>query len=155
MTGTKPSMSLLEQIDKDVVKAMKERDKDRLSLLRVLKSDLKYKRIELGKDLTDEQAVEVLSTSAKKHRESIEQFAKGGRDDLVKKEEFELAVITTYLPKQLDEHELRDLAAAAIAEAGAQSPQQIGAVMKLLMPKIKGRADGKAVNRMVAEMLAK
>jgi len=148
-------MSLLEQIDKDVVKAMKERDKDRLSLLRVLKSELKYRRIELGKDLTDEQAVEVLSTSAKKHRESIEQFAKGGRDDLVKKEEFELAVITTYLPKQLDEHELRDLAAAAIAEAGAQSPQQIGAVMKLLMPKIKGRADGKAVNRMVAEMLAK
>jgi len=148
-------MSLLEQIDKDTIAAMKAGEKDRLTCLRGLKSDLKYKRIELGKDLTDEQAVEVLSTAAKKRRDSIEMFQKGGRDDLVKKEQAELEIITAYLPKQLGEAELRDLIAVAIKTSGADSPQKIGLVMKVLMPRIKGKADGKLVNQLVAEMLAK
>ena len=148
-------MSLLKQIDKDTIVAMKAGEKARLTCLRGLKSDLKYKRIELGKDLTDEQAVEVLSTAAKKRRDSIEMFQKGGRDDLVQKEQAELEIITAYLPKQLSEAELRDLIAAAIAGSGADSPQKIGLVMKALMPQVKGKADGRLVSKLVAEMLAK
>jgi hypothetical protein len=148
-------MSIFEQIDKDMIAAMKAGEKDKLTVLRGLKSDLKYKQIDTGKDLTDEQSVEVLSSAAKKRRDSIEQFAKGGRDDLVKKEQAELEIINSYLPKQLSEQELRDLVAAAIEDTGADSPQKIGLVMKALMPKVKGKADGKLVNKMVAEMLAK
>lgn len=148
-------MSLLEQIDKDTIVAMKAGEKDRLTCLRGLKSDLKYKRIELGKDLSDEQAVEVLSTAAKKRRDSIEMFQKGNRDDLVRKEQAELDLITAYLPKQLSEAELRDLVAAAVSATGADSPQKMGLVMKALMPQIKGKADGKLVSKLVAEMLAK
>ena len=148
-------MSLIEQIDKDTVVAMKAGEKDKVTVLRGLKSDLKYKQIELGKDLTDQQVVEVLSSAAKKRRDSIEQFEKGGRDDLVKKEQAELEIINSYLPKQLGENELSGLIEAAIEESGANSPQKIGLVMKLLMPKIKGKADGKLVNKMVLEKLAK
>ena len=147
-------MSLFEQVDKDMVKALKGGDKHRLTVLRGLKSDLKYKQIELGEKLTDEQAIEVLSGAAKRRRDSIEQFRKGDREDLVRQEEFELDVILAYLPKQLTEDELRQMAGAVIAEIGADSPQQMGPVMKALMPKIKGRADGKAVSKLIAELLA-
>jgi len=148
-------MSLFEQVDKDMMKALKDGDKDRLTVLRGLKSDLKYKKIEVGADLTDEQAIETLSGAAKKRRESIEQFRAGGREDLVKAEEFELEVISAYLPKQLTEDEIRQMAEAAIKEVGADSPKQMGLVMKALMPKLKGRADGKLVNKLISELLAK
>jgi len=148
-------MTLFEQIDRDMVKALKGGDKDRLTVLRGLKSDLKYKKIEIGEELTDEKAIEVLSSAAKRRRDSIEQFGKGGREDLVKKEEFELEVINSYLPKQLSEEELRQMAEAAIAEVGADSPKQMGQVMKLLVPRVKGRADGKLVNKLITELLAK
>jgi hypothetical protein len=148
-------MSIFEQVDKDMIKALKGGDKDRLTVLRGLKSDLKYKKIEVGEELTDEQALETLASAAKKRRESIEQFRAGGREDLVKSEEFELEVISSYLPKQLTEEELRQMAETAIKEVGADSPKQMGLVMKALMPKIKGRADGKLVNRLISELLAK
>lgn len=148
-------MSIFEQVDKDMIKALKGGDKERLTVLRGLKSDLKYKKIEVGADLTDEQALETLASAAKKRRESIEQFRAGGREDLVKSEEFELEVISAYLPKQLTEEELRQMAEAAIKEVGADSPKQMGLVMKALMPRIKGRADGKLVNRLISELLAK
>jgi len=148
-------MTLFEQIDRDMVKALKGGDKDRLTVLRGLKSDLKYKKIEIGEELTDEKAIEVLSSAAKRRRDSIEQFRKGGREDLVTREEFELEVINSYLPKQLSEEELRQMAEAAIAEAGADSPKQIGQVMKLLVPRVKGRADGRLVNKLIMELLAK
>lgn len=148
-------MSIFEQVNKDMIKALKGGDKDRLTVLRGLKSDLKYKKIEIGAELTDEQALETLASAAKKRRESIEQFRAGGREDLVKSEEFELEVISSYLPKQLTEEELRQMAEAAIKEVGADSPKQMGLVMKALMPKIKGRADGKLVNKLISELLAK
>lgn len=148
-------MSLFEQIDKDMMQALKGGEKERLTVLRGLKSDLKYKKIEVGAELTDEQAIETLSSAAKKRRESIEQFRAGGREDLVKAEEFELGVISSYLPKQLTEDELRLMAEAAIKEVGAESPKQMGLVMKALMPKLKGRADGKLVNKLISELLAK
>lgn len=148
-------MTLFEQIDKDMIKALKGGDKLRLTVLRGLKSDLKYRRIDVGQDLTPEQEIEVLAGAAKKRRDSIEQFRLGGRDDLVQSETFELDVINSYLPKQLTEEELRQMAEAAIAEVGADSPKQMGAVMKVLMPKVKGRADGKLVNKIISELLAK
>jgi uncharacterized protein YqeY len=148
-------MSIFEQVDKDMMKALKGGDKVRLTVLRGLKSDLKYKKIEVGADLTDEQALETLASAAKKRRESIEQFRAGGREDLVKNEEFELEVISSYLPKQLTEEELRQMAESAIKEVGADSPKQMGLVMKALMPKVRGRADGKLVNKLISELLAK
>lgn len=147
-------MSLFERIDKDIIVALKAGEKDRLTLLRGLKSDLKYAKLDKGDDLTDSEAIDVLAYQAKKRRDSIEQFEKGGREDLVAKERAELEIITTYLPKQMSEDELREIIAAAIAEAGVDSPAQIGAVMKIVMPKVKGVADGKLVSKLATEILA-
>jgi uncharacterized protein YqeY len=150
-------MSIIERIDKDTVTALKGGDKERVVVLRGLKSDLKYKMISLGreKEFDDQMAAEVLSSAAKKRRESIEQFQAGNRDDLVRNMQFELAIIESYLPEQMSEEKLRELIAAAISESGADSPQKLGLVMKVLMPQVKGKADGKLVNRLVSEMLAK
>jgi len=148
-------MSIIEQIDQDTIKALKGGDKARLTVLRGLKSALKYKQIDGGEELTDEKAVEVLSTAAKQRRDSIEQFRQGGRVDLVQQEESELVIITAYLPKQLSVDELRQLAQAAIAEVGADSPKQMGLVMKALMPKVKGKADGKMLSKLISDLIAK
>ena len=148
-------MSVVKKIDSDLIEALKAGDKAKVTVLRGLKSDLKYKLIDKGEELTDDDAIAVLSSAAKKRRESIEQFRQGNRDDLADKEQSELAVIEQYLPAQLDEAKLRQIVAEAIEETGADSPQKIGLVMKVVMPKIKGQADGKLVNRLAAELLAK
>jgi hypothetical protein len=124
-------------------------------VLRGLKSDLKYRQIDKGDELSEEDAIGVLSSAAKRRRESIEQFQKGGREDLVRKEQFELDLITSYLPQQLSEEKLCEIIREAIAETGADSPQKLGLVMKIVMPKIKGQADGKMVNKLAMDMLAK
>ncbi|MBU0982356.1 MAG: GatB/YqeY domain-containing protein [candidate division Zixibacteria bacterium] len=148
-------MSLIKTIDQDVIGALKAGEKEKLTVLRGLKSDLKYRQIKEGAELTDEQVLEVLTSAAKKRRESIEQFRNGGREDLVAKESRELAVIEAYLPKQLSEEELRAIVQQAVAESGAASPKDMGLVMKVLMPRVKGLADGKLVSRLVTELLAK
>lgn len=148
-------MSLFEEIDQHIKEALKAREKERLTVLRGLKSELKYKQIDKGDELTDEDMIAVLASQAKKRRESIEQFSKGGRDDLVRKEQFDLEIIKSYLPRQLNEEDLRKLIREAIAEANAESPTQLGAVMKLVMPKVRGIADGKLVNKLAMEILAK
>ncbi|PWB70734.1 hypothetical protein C3F09_08760 [candidate division GN15 bacterium] len=148
-------MSLIDQIEQEMKEALRAGQKEKLSVLRGLKSDFKYKQIELGKPLTDADIIGVLTTNAKKRRESIEQFRAGGREELARKEELELQVISSYLPEQLTEERLRQIISETIAETGADSPQKMGLVMKALMPKIKGQADGKLVNRLVTEMLAK
>jgi hypothetical protein len=147
-------MTIFELVDKDMIGALKSGEKARLVVLRGLKSDLKYKQLEVKGPLTDEQAIEVLSSAAKKRRDSIEQFRKGGREDLAQQEEFELSMIQAYLPKQLTEDELRQMVGEAIAESGAASPKEMGKVMKVLMPRLKGRADGKLVSKMIADLLA-
>ena len=148
-------MSLLKKIDEDLIKALKAGEKEKATVLRGLKSDFKYKKIDIGRELSDEDCIEVMSTVAKKIRESIEQFEKGGRGDLVEKEESELEIVQAYLPQQLDEQELRQIIQDAIKESGAQTPQQMGLVMKVIIPKIKGRADGKLASKLVIELLAK
>jgi len=147
-------MPLLKKIEQDIIEALKDGDKLRVSVLRGLKSDIKYRQISVGSELKDEQVLEVFNSAAKRRRESIEQFRKGGRDDLVDKESLELNIISTYLPEQLGEEELRTMIRAAIEESGVDSAQKIGMLMKVLMPKIKGKADGKMVNRLATEILA-
>ena len=148
-------MSIVEKLDQDIIVAMKSGDKFKVTVLRTLKSDLKNEHINKGTPLTDDVVIGVLSSSAKRRRDSIEQFRNAGRNDLVDKETAELAILTTYLPEQMSEADVRVLVAEAIAETGADSPQKAGLVMKVLMPKVKGKADGKMVNRLVSEMLAK
>jgi uncharacterized protein YqeY len=146
-------MSLKERIDQDMRMAQKSGEKLKLSLTRLLKSDIRYKEIDKGKELSDEEVLEVLTSSAKKHRDSIEQFRKGGREDLVKQEEDELKLILGYMPEQLSTEELGKLVEEAITEVGAEGEKDMGKVMKVLMPKLKGKADGKAVSLLVSSRL--
>jgi len=117
-------MSLLANIDKDTAEALKAGEKEKVTVLRGLKSDIKYRQIEKKDMLTDEEVIAVVSSYAKKCRDSIEEFKKGNREDLVKKTEFELDVIAKYLPEQLSEEKLREIIKAAIEESGADSPRR-------------------------------
>jgi hypothetical protein len=146
-------MSLKQRIEQDVRLAQKSGDKLKLSLTRLLKSDIRYTEIEKSKELLDEEVLEVLSSSAKKHRDSIERFKKGGREDLSKKEEEELNLILGYMPAQFNSEELERLVEESMTEVGAEGEKDIGKVMKALMPKVKGRADGKMVNLLVSSKL--
>jgi len=147
-------MSIIEKIDIELIKALKSGEKEKVVVLRGLKSDIKYKKIDKGENLTNEEVIDVLSVNTKKIRDSIEQFDKAGREDLVTKEKTALKIISEYLPEQLGEEELRGIVKQAVEESGAESPQQMGLVMKIVMPKIKGRADGKLVSKLATEFLA-
>ncbi len=146
-------MSVLDALNNDLKEALKGGDRARADVIRGLKSDIKYKEIELKRPLQDEDVVAVLSTAAKKRRDSIEQFRAGGRSDLADKESRELEVITHYLPQQLSAAELDGIITAAIAAVGAKGPADIGKVMKEIMPKVKGRVDGNAVRELIAAKL--
>jgi uncharacterized protein YqeY len=146
-------MDLKQRIDQDMKLALKSGDKLKLNITRLLKSDIRYKEIEKGQELSEEEVLEVLSSSAKKHRDSIEQFREGNREDLVKKEEDELNLILGYMPVQLSQEEIEKLIEESITEIGAEGEKDIGKVMKTLMPKVKGKADGKAVNLLVTSKL--
>jgi uncharacterized protein YqeY len=147
-------MSLTDRIDDDIKKALKAGEKEKLTVLRGLKSDLKYKRIDKGDDLTDDDVVAALNSARKKCRDSIEQFEKGGRDDLVRQEKFGVEIIEQYLPEQLSEEKLIEIVRKAIEETGADSPAKIGLVMKAVMPQVKGQADGKTINKLVMDLLS-
>ena len=146
-------MSLRQDIHKDIAVAMKSGDKDRLSTVRMLMSAIKYKEVDAHRELTDEETIAVISTLVKQRQDSIEQFTKGNRMDLVEKETKELEVLRTYLPPQLSETEVRDIIKKAVAETGAQGQKDMGKLMKVVMPQVKGKADGKIVNDMVKEVL--
>ena len=147
-------MSLLKRLDEDLKGAIKRSDPVSLSALRMAKAAIKNLQIEKGRELSDEEIVGVLSTMAKQRRESIEQFSKGGREDLAEKERKELSVLQSYMPAQLPPEEIEKLIVEAIKESSARSEADMGKVMKLLMPKIKGVADGKWVNTRVKELLS-
>ena len=146
--------SLPDRIDADLKAALKAGDKPRLEALRMMKSAVKYRQIEKGGPLSDDEVLQVFSGLAKKHRESIEQFRKGGREELALKEEAQLAVLKGYMPEELSAEELQRLIAQAITEAGAAGPADLGKVMRVLMPRVKGVADGKTVNEKVKEALS-
>lgn len=142
---------------KDALKqSMLARDEIKTSTLRMVISALGYYEIEkggAGYEATEEDVQSVLQKQAKQRRDSIEQFKAGGRDELVEKENKELELIESYLPKQMDEEEVKKLVDEAIAQTGATSPTDMGKVMGALMPKVKGKADGSLVSRLVKEKL--
>ena len=147
-------MTLAEKVEKDLVAAMKAREELRLSVLRMAKTALKNKQVELGKPLSDDQAVAVLRTLVKQRRDSVEQFRKGGREDLATKEEAETEILQAYLPPEASEEEISAAIAAAILETGASGPQDLGKVMKAAIQKLAGKnADGKRVNQVARAKL--
>ena len=146
-------MTLIERIDTDLKTAMKSKDELRLGVLRMLKSELKYKAIDTGNDLSEEDTIAVLSSASKKRNEAMEEYRRGGREDLAERELAEYQIIKEYLPEQLSEDELKSLVKKSIEETGAVSMKDLGTVMKELMPKVRGRADGKTVNIVVRSIL--
>ena len=147
-------MAFKEKIDEEMVLAAKTKDKIRLSALRMLKSGLHNREIDLRRELDESEFLQLLSSMVKQRKDSIEQFANGGRTDLVEKEEAELKVIEEFLPVQLSEAELDAAIAEAVSEVGAGGVRDMGKVMKVLMPKLTGRADGKAVSEKVKARLS-
>lgn len=147
-------MKLIEQIQKDLKKSMKARDGNRISVLRLLLSSIKNREIEKKDALDDEEVLAEITSSAKRRRESIEAFTEGGRTDLVKKEEAELAILQEYLPAQLSSDEIRGVVLEVVEAVGAMTASDLGKVMKELMPRLRGKADGKRVNEIVLEVLS-
>ena len=137
----------------DMKEAMKARDKVRLNTVRMIKSALMNEKIKAGHDLTAEEELTVLSREKKQREESIEEFTKANRKDLADETKQELAIVESYLPKQMTQEELNQAVSSAIAEVNAQGKSDFGKVMKVLMPKIKGKADGKAASDVVRKQL--
>jgi hypothetical protein len=146
-------MGLRETIDADIKSALKSGEKDKVSALRMLNAALKNKQIDKRRALTEEEVVETVRSQIKQRRDSIEQFAKGGRQDLVDKETAEVGILEVYLPKQLTREELESMVRDAIAQSGAQGAKDMGKVMKALMPMVAGRADGKIMSEIVKNAL--
>jgi uncharacterized protein YqeY len=149
---------LKQQLKDELKQAMLAKDTVKLSVLRMLISALGYYEIQkggAGYEATDEDVLSVIQREVKQHKDSIEQFKNGNREDLVEKETKELELLQKYLPEQMGEEEISKLVAEAIAQTGASSPQDMGKVMAALMPKVKGKADGGLVSKIVREQLAK
>ena len=147
-------MALVEQIDKDLVAAMKAQQTLKLSVMRMVKSAFKLKQVEQGKPLGDAEALAVMRTLVKQRRESAEQFRQGGRDEMADKEEAEIKIIESYMPAAASNEEIDAAVAAAIAETGAASAKDVGKVMKAAMASLAGKnADGKRVNERVRARL--
>ena len=147
-------MTLNEKVNGEIGAAMKAKDPVRLSALRMLKAAIMNKGVEKGRDLEDAEILQVVSSLVKQRRDSIEQFSKAGRTDLVDKETGEVAVLEAYLPPAASAAEIDEAVTAAIAETGASSPRDMGKVMKAVMPKLAGKnADGKVVNEAVRRKL--
>jgi len=149
-------MTLKERILEDMRAAMKSGDAAKRDTLRLIRAAIVNAEKAGAKEiqLDDAGVLDVLRRQAKQRRESIAEYKKAGREDLAEKESAELAIITAYLPAQLSRQEIVVAARQAIAQVGATSPAQMGAVMKILMPRLKGRADGKTVNAVVQELLS-
>jgi len=148
-------MGYIERIQSDLTAAMKEKDELRLSVLRMVKTALKNKEIEKMRALEDMESLQVLQTLVKQRHESAEQFTRGGRKDLADKELKEIAIIDEYLPAAPTDEEMRHAIEAAIAEAGADSLKQMGAVIKAARARLEGKAiDGKALSDRVRDRLS-
>ena len=148
-------MSLNDKIISDLTTAMKAKDAERLSVLRMVKANLMNRKIEKGEDLTDEEVTKALQTLVKQRRDSVEQYEKAGRDDLAAKEKTEITVLEDYLPQAASKEEIEKAVAEAIAETGATSIKEMGMVMKAAQAKLAGKsADGKTVSETVKAKLS-
>jgi len=147
-------MTLTEKVNAEISAAMKAKDAPRLSALRMVKAAIMNKEVEKSRSLEDTEVLQVLGSLVKQRRDSIEQFAKAGRTDLVDKETAEIRVLEEYLPPAASAGEIEAAVAAAIAETGAASAKDIGKVMKAVMPRLAGKnADGKTINEAVRRKL--
>lgn len=146
--------TLKEQLSETMKSAMKAKDKQTLTFARNLHAAIRKKEIDDKTDLGDSEVQKLALTQMKQRKESIDQYRKGGRDDLAASEEAELKFLEKFAPEQMPEDELRKHVDAAIAESGATEAKDLGKVMKVLMPKVQGRADGKLINQIVREKLS-
>ncbi|MBI0576395.1 GatB/YqeY domain-containing protein [Neobacillus cucumis] len=148
-------MSLLERLNNDMKQAMKNKEKDKLSVIRMVKASLQNEAIKIGSsELSEEQELTVLSREVKQRKDSLHEFDKAGREDLVDKLRTELSIVELYMPKQLSDEEVSDIVKETIAETGATSKADMGKVMAAIMPKVKGKADGSLVNKLVQQHLS-
>ncbi|MRR17850.1 MAG: GatB/YqeY domain-containing protein [Deltaproteobacteria bacterium] len=147
-------MDINTMINEQMVTAAKAKDKIRLSAIRMLKTALHNKEIDLMRPLSETETMQILSGLVKQRKDSIEQFAKGGRNDLVEKEEAELKILQEFMPQQMSDEDVEGIIRKAIAEVGAVSVKDMGKVMKVLMPQITGKADGKAAGEKVKALLS-
>lgn len=146
-------MPLMEQLTADMKDAMKQGEKERLSVIRLVRGAIRQAEIDGKKTLSDDEIIDVLTKEVKMRRDSIEEFERGGRTDLVDKTKSEIAILIPYLPEQLSADEVKKIVENAVAEVGATTAKDMGKVMGILMPRVKGRTDGKLVNEIVRSLL--
>ena len=147
-------MSVTERLNQDMKEAMKAKDKLRLSVIRMLKAAFQKESIEQKRPLTAEEEVTILARELKQRKDSLHEFEKANRHDLAEQVTAEIAVVTGYLPEQLSEDAVRTVVAEVIAQVGATSASDFGAVMKAVMPRLKGQAEGGLINRVVKDLLS-
>ena len=147
-------MTLAEKITEDLKEAMKAKDELRISCLRMLKSALKNKQVEKGDTLKDEEVQSLISSLIRKGREAVKEFKQGNREDLAKKEEKEIKIFYGYLPEQLKPEEIEGIIREIISELSAESPKDLGNVMKAAMARMAGKAQGKEVNEIARKLLS-
>ncbi|MGG0716439.1 GatB/YqeY domain-containing protein [Robertmurraya massiliosenegalensis] len=147
-------MSLLERLNQDMKQAMKNKEKDKLSSIRMIKASLQNEGIKLGRELSEDEELTVLSREVKQRKDSLHEFDKAGREDLVEKIRTELQYVEEYMPQQLSEEEISNIVQETVAEVGATSKADMGKVMAAIMPKVKGKADGSLVNKLVQQHLS-
>lgn len=146
-------MSLGERLNEDMKQAMKNQDKFKLSVIRMIRASIKNIEIDTKRTLDDSEVLDILTREIKQRKDSLQEFEKAGRSDLVEPLKQEIAVIAEYMPQPLTEDEIKVLVQQTIQETGASSKAEMGKVMTALMPKVKGRADGKLVNQLVQQSL--
>lgn len=146
-------MSMQDQLNSDLKTAMKARDKTSLDVIRALKSQLTNKKIELGHDLSDQEASEVVLKELKQQKESLEEFEKGGRDDLAEDQKAKIVITEKYAPKQMSPEEVQAVVEQTAKDIDANSSADFGKLMGAVMPKLKGQADGNVVKQKVKELL--
>ncbi|MGD7044022.1 GatB/YqeY domain-containing protein [Jeotgalibacillus proteolyticus] len=148
-------MSLLERLNKDMLTAMKNKERDNLSVIRMVKASMQNEGYKLGRqELSDDEALTVLSRELKQRKDSYQEFKAAGREDLAEKLESEIVLIETYMPQQLTEEELESVVQETITETNASTKADMGKVMSAIMPKVKGKADGGRVNALVLKHLS-
>ncbi|KGX88919.1 GatB/YqeY domain-containing protein [Pontibacillus litoralis] len=148
-------MSLLESLNQDMKQALKSKEKEKLSVIRMVKASLQNEAFKLGKDdLSEEEELSVLSRELKQRKDSLQEFSDAGREDLAEKQVKEIDIIQTYMPAQLSEDELDSIVKETIEEVGATSKKEMGKVMSAVMLKVKGKTDGSLVNQLVQKHLS-
>lgn len=146
-------MSLKLRLSNDLKEAMKEKDHLRKNVVTMIRSDIKQVEVDKRVELNDEDVIDIISRQVKQRKDALEEFTKGGREDLVSETQEELNILMTYLPEQLSEEEIANIVSETIGEIQATTMKDMGKVMAALMPKLKGRADGKLVNQYVKQNL--